>query len=537
MTRTTKPASGRPYQIYWGDTHHNVYVGPEDAALAMPMMEFCRYAATCLDFYAPAYYTAETQLHPALPAHNAEGRWQGVKTERWKSRQRIVREWAELEECTRAACAPGRFVTFPCYEWQGDGTWGDHNVVHRTEGHPVCRAQTAAELYRFLRRTGALAIPHHLAYLAGHRSKNWDVCDERVTPFAEIFSCHGCSETDEDCVPMRRNPHMGPSASGNTYACALDRGLHIGAICGTDSFGFVPGWYGRGLMACLADGLTRESLWDAFLARRVYGVTGDRIELRFTLNGSEMGAIVPATPARLIRVEVRGWDAIDRIEILRNNRVVATHCHQGRWEAPTAGRTTRFKVRIECGWGPFATELPLPDEKWRGQLVVHDGRVCGWQPCWIDFGQTPPSITGNGARFQLRSRHASGPYIADAYFNALVFEIEAAPDNRLSLELNGQRIEETLAGLCRASRILWYEEETRRHLARLTGLRPEHCERPDTFYHCGRKAKIHRAVPESGYTAGIEWEDDEPLAGPTHYRVRVEQRNGQRAWSSPIWVE
>ena len=24
--------------------------------------------------------------------------------------------------------------------------------------------------------------------------------------------------------------------------------------------------------------------------------------------------------------------------------------------------------------------------------------------------------------------------------------------------------------------------------------------------------------------------------GEVHYRVRVEQRNGQRAWSSPIWV-
>lgn len=52
----------------------------------------------------------------------------------------------------------------------------------------------------------------------------------------------------------------------------------------------------------------------------------------------------------------------------------------------------------------------------------------------------------------------------------------------------------------------------------------------------GRKAKVHRAIPEAGYVAGMEWEDDEPLEGETHYRVRVEQRNGQRAWSSPIWV-
>jgi hypothetical protein len=50
------------------------------------------------------------------------------------------------------------------------------------------------------------------------------------------------------------------------------------------------------------------------------------------------------------------------------------------------------------------------------------------------------------------------------------------------------------------------------------------------------KAKLHRAVPEAGFTAEYGLEDDEPFDGEIHYRVRVEQRNGQRAWSSPIWV-
>ena len=50
------------------------------------------------------------------------------------------------------------------------------------------------------------------------------------------------------------------------------------------------------------------------------------------------------------------------------------------------------------------------------------------------------------------------------------------------------------------------------------------------------KAKIHRAIPEAGYTATFELADDQPIDREVHYRVRVEQRNGQRAWSSPIWV-
>jgi hypothetical protein len=50
------------------------------------------------------------------------------------------------------------------------------------------------------------------------------------------------------------------------------------------------------------------------------------------------------------------------------------------------------------------------------------------------------------------------------------------------------------------------------------------------------KAKLHRAMPEAAYAAALEWVDDEPLKRETHYRVRVEQRNGQRAWTSPIWI-
>ena len=56
-------------------------------------------------------------------------------------------------------------------------------------------------------------------------------------------------------------------------------------------------------------------------------------------------------------------------------------------------------------------------------------------------------------------------------------------------------------------------------------------------FHVAHKVKIHRAVPEAAFKATWEIEDDEPLAGETAYRVRVEQRNGQRAWSSPIWMQ
>jgi hypothetical protein len=62
-------------------------------------------------------------------------------------------------------------------------------------------------------------------------------------------------------------------------------------------------------------------------------------------------------------------------------------------------------------------------------------------------------------------------------------------------------------------------------------------EREDVYWGVAFKAKIHRPIPESGYSVDYIYEDDEPLTEETHYRIRVEQRNAQRAWSSPIWIK
>ena len=173
----------------------------------------------------------------------------------------------------------------------------------------------------------------------------YSVIDEDLSPFSELFSYHGSSETDEEHLTLRRNRHMGPAMGPGTYQSALDSGIHIGAIASTDGWSLMPARYGDGLMACLAGELSRDGLWEAFKARRVYGVTGDRIGLDFRLNGHPMGSRVTAAGKRRIAVNVIGSDAIDRIEILKNGRVIATHCHQGAWSQPRPGRRRGARER------------------------------------------------------------------------------------------------------------------------------------------------------------------------------------------------
>ena len=552
------------YGIFWGDTHHNTY---QHYVQDPPMQEILAFASTYLDFYTGAYYTPAYVTAPVLKglgaqvaaprgghlsetlpssthAHAGAG-WAGIHLEGLKDLEAMAREWAEFQQVTAAWNRPGDFVALPGYEWQGNGRWGDHNVIYRDEGAPICTADTLPELYKFLRGLRvrgkqAVAVPHHTGYFVRQRAPTWSACDERLSPFAELYSIHGCSETDEEWIGLRHNSHMGPGVGGGTYQEALDTGLHLGAICSTDNWTNMPGHWGQGLMACLAQELTRDSLWEAFMARRVYGVTGDRIELSFTCDGAPMGSILACTPQREIHIAVRGSDAIDRVEVLRNGQVVATHCHQGTWTMPPPGTRTRFKMRIEAGWGPRLGEVPFEAHRWEGMLSVSGGRMVGWEPCWITRGQGVPRLEGDTARFAMVSRQENVPR---PFQGGTLFEFEADPGAELRLWLNGREERDTVRTFAEHSRLIWYRDGCVNLVRETTGVTPENARRGDVYYQLASKAKLHRAMPESAYTATMDWTDDHPLDDKsttgidTHYRVRVEQRNGQRAWSSPIWVK
>jgi hypothetical protein len=255
--------------------------------------------------------------------------------------------------------------------------------------------------------------------------------------------------------------------------------------------------------------------------------------LEFSVDGASMGSTIEASRRREIRVRVWGSDALDRIEVLRDGRVLATHCHQGIWDVPRPGVRTRFKLRIEVGWGPRPNELEMLDRQWRGDLALSEGRFLNYEPCWVSPGQGLPKLDGEAATFAMRSstRDAVKPRQ-----NALVFEFEAVPEAELMVRLNGLEAKGNVCSFAKGSRVMWFKDDCVRMLQERCGLEPGSHEREDPYYNMAYKAKLHRAIPEAGYQTEFVVEDDEPVTDETHYRVRVEQRNGQRAWSSPIWV-
>ncbi|HNS49059.1 MAG TPA: DUF3604 domain-containing protein [bacterium] len=445
--------------------------------------------------------------------------------------------WRKLLELVRVYHAPGRFLTLPGYEWHGDrARYGDHNVIYFESGGRLDAAWRLEDLYRNLAGGRALVIPHHTGYAPAYRGKDWSVHDDSLSPVMEIYSIHGSSEGCETPFPMERNTNLGPRVSAGTFQAGLARGCRLGVIASNDGPG-LPGRWGRGRAAAWVKEFSREGLLEAFRARRTYAVTGDRIELRFRVNGAEMGASVPGGAAVEAEAEVIGAAALDRLELVQNGRVAATYNHSGRWETKAA-RERRFKVALEVGWGPHAKygfKLTEKFWRWQGSLAVAGGRLAGLENRFTLPGQRAVLAAPGRSHFELASRvkYDSSPTNIQ---QGLVFEIEGGAGTGLDFDIEGLRFRAEIGELLAGTRFVPLIRESEARIRKEFGLDGESIGNPDPYILNCRKIKLHRAVPESGYRVGRRFRNLRLDKGLNYFYLRASQLNGQYAWSSPVWV-
>jgi hypothetical protein len=357
--------------------------------------------------------------------------------------------------------------------------------------------------------------------------------DETVSPVVEIFSEHGGSERDRGPFPYIRHSN-GPRTTHHTFQRGLARGLHVGAIASSDNHWAHPGACGEGLVAIVAPELTREALWEALWRRRCYATTGERIELDFRLDGQPMGAILLPGAPRHIEVAVRGWDEIQRVEVLKNNRVVYRHFPEDDIPAgdlrgrPVAG-DRRYRLRVEFGWGPWAAFAMPRIADWQGTVELSGARILQAMPCF----QAGPFVEDKRSKILERTEtrcrwrsHTSRSECLDGNpNNALVLDVAGPPDARVTLR--------------------WEQPAQREHTFTLGHL-AETSEIGFTGDFPSESYLIHRLVPDELATARCSFVDTDTVphsrapslsGGEDVYYVRVFQENGHAAWSSPIWVQ
>lgn len=241
--------------------------------------------------------------------------------------------WRRLCELSATWHAPGRFVTFPAYEWT-NWTYGHKHVLFRHEqqarvfswhrqdsDHPL-------ELWRQLGERDCMTISHHPG--GDPVPAFWKYHDPGNEPVVEIASAHGVSEFvgHPRCIAS-------PVQSGMVQS-ALARGYRLGLIGSGDTHDGHPGIGSPGTPAGLAGiyatALTRDAIFEALRARRVYATTGCRAILRFHLGNVPMGGVARlASPAaqRTLSLIVLGDAPIASVEIVKNNSTVADRPGEG----------------------------------------------------------------------------------------------------------------------------------------------------------------------------------------------------------------
>lgn len=496
-------------RVFWGDLHSHCSIsyglGTVEQALmrAREQLDFC--SITGHAFW-PDMPSDRDRYGEIIDYHN-------------EGFARLAGNWDRLIETQKAASEPGWFLAFPSYEWHSL-KYGDHNVYAAGPNLPLRDAADLPGLREVARDAGGIAVPHHIGYAAGYRGIDWSQFHEDVSPFVEIFSLHCCSESEAAPFPMLHD--MGPRDAGSTAEAGWDAGHRFGIIASTDHHGGYPGSHGDGRIAVIAEELTRESIWNAFLARRVYAVTGDKIEADFQVDGAPIGSVIQSKEDRHITLQVRGSDALDRVEILKNGRIIRRVFPD---DVQPDATDLRYRLRITWGWGrkdePVNWESKLSlsagtitkiESCFSGQTVVAPQGVGGHKQT-ADSDDLPHKITASDATScawqsvttgNLTTRHPTT--------QAISFEIDAPLDAVVTVETNGQRYAHPLHEITRGGRCHY-----------LRGWLSE-------------AICIGPLVAMSDCTAVVDFTDS-PEKGTDVYRARIAQTNGQWAWLTPVWVE
>jgi hypothetical protein len=499
-----KVTDSTDYKTYFGDLHNHGNVGYAQGSLRRAF----EIAREHLDFFA---HTPHAHWHDM-------GTYEANIQDRWTNGFAVTRaRWPEVLDLNRRFDAPGRFVTIPGYEWHSSSV-GDYHVLFPTLDAELGLFDHLTELQDFVRKRGCLMVPHHPANLRGHRGANLALRDPALSPVLEMYSEWGSAESDRGPFPYIRHSHGG-RWTRNTLQYFLEEGHRLGVIASTDDHYGFPGAYRQGLAAVKTRELTRDGIFDALRNRRCYAVTGDRILLDFSIDGRMMGQEIPYSPERAIRVVVTGWDAIDRVEVLKNNRVIHRDFPVDRSPGWKNGPEPVL-VRVEYGWGPWPALGMTRAVDWDLAVSLQDAVIEDVQPCFqsgpLEEDRRDQILERSKSRVRLKSFTARRQLMDDVATKAVVLRMRGGPKARLSLDLQApsrRSLSKSFEELAVSSEVLY------------TGDFPR------------ESALVHRLVFGGHSQTSFDVADRDEGKSVNWYYVRVTQANGQIAWSSPIWVE
>jgi len=402
--------------------------------------------------------------------------------------------WNKINKTTKGISKNNEFIAFPGYEWSGNThLGGDRNVIYQEENNPIFRsshalvddfediandAPTVKDLFKKLKSKKVIVFAH-----VGGRYAELNLHDEKIERSVEIHSSWGTFEWFFHDA-LKRDYHVGVVANSDGH-----KGRPGASYPGTSHFGSFGG-----LTCIISSSLSRKDIFKALFNRHCYATTGARIYLDVSFSTAVkngiMGDIVRAKENPSLKINCVGTAAIDRIEIWNKDKKIHTHF------------PVMEKSLVKIAYSGSKVKGRGRGMAWEGKARLKNNSLQG-EVEKVNFFSSGNYVKAHADALEWRGETTGG-------IQALIFDLKN-DQGELEMEINNKVINLQVKDISQIPKIF-----------DMGGL--------------DAKLEIYRvSKDESSKTISFEYELNKLINGNNSVYVKVIQKDGHMAWSSPIY--
>jgi len=410
--------------------------------------------------------------------------------------------WNNLNNTAKRHNKENDFVAFPGYEWSGNtSVGGDHNIIYKKQGMPLLRSSHALvedlsdvatdtthvqDLFKKLDHKNTFTIAH-----VGGRFAN--LGEHLKTSPLDAVEVHSDWGTFEWILED-----------------AFKKGLRVGVVANSDGHKGTPGasypgssHFGcQGGLTCIrAKKLTRNKIFDALKKHHTYATTGVRIllDVRLTDAYANLHAVIGDQLSLknisdpLLHIRTITTNPLERIEVYSDTKCLTS------FYAPIEDKAVRH---IKIQWSGASARGRSRKYSWNGTIQVEGGSIKKKET--FNFFSSQDTIN-----FERSSLTFSGTTTGGVQGCIIAVDKKAT---RLIITIQGKEI------------ILPLSE---------VSAKPKRY----TFGKLNALFEVHETIDQD---AKCDFEHSLSIPKPTKKNtplyVKVYQRDGHRAWSSPLYI-
>lgn len=436
--------------------------------------------------------------------------------------------WDELNRITATFDAPGEFIALPGYEWSGNTSLGgDRNVYFPEEGRIIRRSShaliedqttadtdctTARDLFQAFADNQEFDVVCY-AHCGGRYADIGYAHDGRFERSVEVHSSWGTFEwLLQDAIRLGYRVGVVTNSDGH-------KGRPGASYPGAGKFGAIGG-----LTCFIAPELSRAALLDCMRKRHHYGTTGGdagRMIIDLTASFDTPGTLYNDDPALFDAAEgtaaasaIMGdivhlpeGDIDLSVSIKTSSPIIRVDVYNGLELVETIRPYSEAELgsRIRLHWEGAEYRGRFREVIWDGSLEVSDNKIEGSQP--VNFLNRDKTLDQDG------SNALNWRALTTGNFGGADIQLSDPTSGSLSIRTPLVETEVKIADIGYEDTVFDASGELPRFM-KLYRL-------PDTNPH--ESLTFDRRI-------AIKPEGDNPIY------IRVEQEDGTRAWTSPIYV-